>query len=106
MLNIQDIQHLCHDECIVITKHARIRLTERDISVAVVKHIIQTGKIIKQYENDKPFPSCLILGVSEQNRHLHIVVSIDNGYIYVITAYYPNEHEWEADYSARKERLL
>jgi hypothetical protein len=46
-----------------------------------------------------------LLGLSEQNKYAHIVASIDNGYLYVITAYYPDENDWEADLKTRKERL-
>ena len=65
---------------------------------------IETGEIIKQYEDDKPFPSCLILGISINNRYLHIVVSMDNNFIHLITAYYPNLEQWEPDYKTRKGR--
>lgn len=32
-------------------------------SDSIIKVIMQ-GEIIKQYEDDKPFPSCLLLGMS------------------------------------------
>ena len=105
MLDISDIRKLCHDESMAITKHANIRLTERGISKADVQNAIQTGEIIKQYEDDKPFPSCLLLGTTEQNHHIHVVTSIDNGYLYIITAYYPDENEWNPDFKTRKEKL-
>ena len=104
MLNISDLRSLCRNEKnIAVTKHAKSRLTERGISIGDIQNAIQTGEIIEQYENDKPFPSCLVLGTTEQNKYMHVVASIDNGYLYVITAYYPNENEWETDLKTRKE---
>ena len=104
MLNIDELRNLCRDECIAMTKHAKIRITERNITIDDIINGIKTGEIIKQYEDDTPFPSCLILGLTEQNTNIHIVASIDNGYLYVITAYHPDENDWEADYKTRKER--
>jgi len=102
MLNINDLRNLCHDKSIAITKHAKNRLTERNITVENIKNAVRTGEIIEQYENDKPFPSCLLLGQTEQNSHIHVVASIDNGFLYIITAYYPDENEWEIDLKTRK----
>ena len=103
LLRIDDIRNLCIDECIAMTKHAKSRLTERNISIEDIKNAVQTGEIIKQYEDDTPFPSCLLLGLTEQKSFIHIVASIDNGYLYIITAYYPNKNDWEDDYKTRKE---
>ena len=106
MLNIIDLQNQCHDRYIAITKHAKNRLQERIITVEDIKNAVQTGEIIKQYENDKPFPSCLLLGCSVQNKYIHVVASINNEYLYIITAYYSDESEWESDLKIRKERQL
>ena len=103
MLDIKDLRNLCLDKNIAITKHAKNRLIERNISLENIKNAIQTGEIIEQYENDKPFPSCLLLGETEQSKYIHIVVSIDGGFIYIITAYCPDENEWEVDLKTRKE---
>jgi adenine deaminase len=104
LFGIGDFQMLCHDESMAITKHANTRLAERGISKADVQNAIQTGEIIKRYEDDKPFPSCLILGTTEQNCYIHIVASIDSGYLYIITAYHPDKNEWENDFKTRKGR--
>lgn len=91
-------------EKIALTKHAKERLTERNITVADIVSGIETGEIIKQYEDDKPLPSCLILGSTVNQRFVHIVVSNDTDYIYLITAYYPDTEQWEADFKTRKGR--
>ena len=91
-------------ENIAITKHARKRLDERGITVVDILNGIKSGVIIKQYEDDKPFPSCLILGKSAEDKYIHIVVSHDNEFIYLITAYYPNSEQWENNFKIRKEQ--
>ncbi|MCL2089068.1 MAG: DUF4258 domain-containing protein [Oscillospiraceae bacterium] len=101
--DIETMRNLCHDKNIAITKHARIRLLERNINVEDIKNAIMTGEIIKQYENDKPFPSCLLLGLAMNNKHIHVVVGVDSDYMYIITAYYPDKDEWKEDLKERKE---
>ena len=104
MIDIETLKSLNNLKQIAITEHARIRLVERGILTDDIMSCIASGEIIKQYEDDKPFPSCLILGTSTHNTALHIVVSTDNEYIYLITAYYPDNTKWEADFKTRKER--
>lgn len=87
---------------IAVTKHAKERLLERNITIADIINGIATGEIIKQYEDDKPLPSCLILGSSVKNMYIHIVVSHDDEYIYLITAYFPDSEKWENDFKTRK----
>lgn len=91
-------------EHIAITKHAKDRLVERDIKVDDIRQCINTGEIIKQYEDDKPLPSCLILGKSMNDNYMHIVVSRSEDFIYLITAYFPDSSQWETDLKTRKER--
>ena len=102
MLDINELRHLCHDKNIAITKHANNRLKERDISIDDIKYAIQSGEIIRQYEDDKPSPSCLILGVAESNIRIHVVASMDADVLYIITAYYPDSDEWESDLKTRR----
>lgn len=104
MVNIETIKQMNKPEKIALTKHAKERLVERNITIADIIKCIATGEIIKQYEDDKPLPSCLILGHSVNNTYIHIVVSNDEKYIYLITAYYPNPEQWESDFKTRKER--
>ncbi len=102
MVTIEQLKTLNIPENIAITEHARIRLYERKISIDDIVNGINTGEIMKQYEDDKPLPSCLILGFSVKSEYIHIVVSCDTDFIYLITAYFPDPDIWEADFKARK----
>lgn len=104
MIDIGQLRALNRPEQIAITEHARRRLMERGISVNDIIRCIDTGEIITQYEDDKPFPSCLILGTAIDGEHIHVVVSHDRGWIYLITAYRPDPGVWEPDFKTRKER--
>lgn len=103
-LNIHNLRKLCLDDNIVMTAHVVRRCYERNIEPESIIKTIMQGEIIKQYEDDKPHPSCLILGKDNDNKYLHVVVASDDACIQIITAYYPNCDEWETDFRTRKGR--
>ena len=105
-MEIEKFKNLCTDETIAITQHANRRFNERGISLDDIESAIFSGKIIEEYPNDKPLPSCLIFGKSAKNLPLHIVASIDEEFLYIITAYYPSSEKWENDFMTRKEKFL
>lgn len=103
MLSIEEFQRIDRAESIVITQHSRKRMSERGIVLADVMGTIKNGEIIEQYPDDFPFPSCLILGSTNDSRPLHVVASVNEDMIYLITAYFPDAESWEADMKTRKD---
>ena len=99
MLDLCEIRNICNDDTIILTQHSKNRCIERGIAFDDIKNTILNGEIIKQYEDDKPFPSCLVLGLSLKNKFLHVVLSTD---IYIITAYYPSLSEWYEGFKVRR----
>ncbi|MCQ2465391.1 MAG: DUF4258 domain-containing protein [Oscillospiraceae bacterium] len=102
MINIEDLKKLNSAEHYAVTEHAKSRLAERRIKLKDVINCVENGEIIEQYETDKPLQSCLVLGLSIENKYLHVVVSHDDEFIYLITAYYPNLNKWNPDYKTRR----
>ena len=102
MYLIEQFREINRPENMVITQHSRKRFSERGIGILDVVNAINTGEIIEDYPDDYPFPSCLILGKSGE-RVIHIVASIDESMIYLITAYVPEPQNWEEDWKTRKE---
>ena len=86
------------------TNHCLNRLNQRDISISEVKEAINNGRIIEYYYDDYPYPSCLILGYTFNNRILHIVCGISDSIVHMITAYYPNSSKWEKDMKTRRKK--
>jgi len=75
---------------------------ERGIKYGDIKNAILTGEIIEEYPTDYPYQSCLLLGTSISDRHLHVVAGIGDGKLWIITTYYPSLEKWESDYRTRK----
>ena len=103
MLSIEDFQRVNRAENIVITQHSRKRMAERGIALADVRNAVENGEIIEQYPDDFPFPSCLIFGKAKDSKALHVVASVNEDMIYLITAYHPDAESWEADMKTRKD---
>ena len=82
-----------------------IRLLQRNINQEDVENAILTGEIIEEYENDYPYPSCLVYGINLNNRVLHVVCGIGNDELWIITAYYPDISNWNEDLKKRKEKF-
>ena len=104
MLEINEFQKMNRLETIAITKHGKDRLEERGIGVEDIINGISSGEIIKQYEDDKPLPSCLVLGKDLNSKPCHMVLSHDDNFVYLITAYYPSLALWSDDFRIRKEK--
>jgi hypothetical protein len=85
-----------------LTVHAFERCVERDISPNELKEVILLGEIIERYPEDKYGPSCLIWGITEKRRILHVQCSVNPAWI--ITAYDPtlNPEEWNANFKRRR----
>ena len=101
MLKIDAIKHACAIDTTAFTAHARKRMKERNIKYENIASSVDNGEIIEQYIDDKPFPSCLILGFSN-NEPLHVVLSLNNGILWIITTYTPTLEKWENDFKTRK----
>ena len=65
---------------LIFRQHAVRRMFERSISIAEVKSALASGRIIEDYPDDTPYPSCLWLGYAGR-RPLHIVYADNAGRI-------------------------
>lgn len=102
-LSIEDLRKLSREGNIKWTKHVVKRLQERLIYKEDVYNVIYHGKIIEQYPDSFPEPSCLISGKDLKNNPLHVVVGADGLILTVITAYEPTLDKFENDFETRKE---
>lgn len=103
-LDILELRKLCIPKNIRITLHAAKRLEQRRIFLKDVIACIMNGEIIEQYPDDYPYPSCLILGMSIEDKYLHVVIGNHESDLFLITAYFPSFDKWESDFKTRKEQ--
>lgn len=102
-MNIEDIRRRILSGHYLISFTHTEKLRRRKISLTTIEDAIRTGTIIEAYPNDPRGPSCLMHGLTEEGRPLHVVCGrIDREEIFIITAYEPNLEEWEPDWRTRK----
>jgi hypothetical protein len=100
-IELEALRELSRKNKIKWTLHALKRIRERKISANAVVSALVTGVIIERYQDDKPFPSCLILSMVDGSP-LHVVASSDGESVFIITTYIPTLDEWENDFKTRK----
>lgn len=84
-------------------KHVLQKLAERGIQQQAIRDVLLQGERIRDYGDDKPFPSALFLGYVS-GKPFHVVAACDetNRQVFVITAYEPSLEIFEADYRAKR----
>ena len=84
-------------------RHVLQKLAERGMQQQAIRDVLINGERIRDYEQDRPFPSALFLGYI-CGKPLHVVASCDetNRQAFVITAYEPSLDVFESDYRTRK----
>ena len=88
---------------IVLSRHARQRLFERGVPVEAVTRIVEKGRTILRYDDDKPYPSRLMLGYDgERPIHVLIAENAEANETIVITIYEPSPDLWLPGWTQKK----
>jgi len=103
-MTIELLKMLYEKDAVFFTQHVIERCKQRNIHPGQIRTAILSGEIIKDYPDDTPYPSCLILGYPDADTPLHIVVGTNGESARIITAYYPDPDKWESDMKTRKEQ--
>lgn len=100
--NMDDIKEALKKDKIKWSGHILTRIQQRGIKVKDIINCLLNGEIIEQYKDDYPYPSCLILGHTVDNRSIHVVCALEEDNLWMITAYYPSKSEWLDDLKTRR----
>ena len=98
------IRNHCAKKAFRYTQHFMQRIIQRRITIEDVETALANGKIIEDYPDDYPYPSCLVLGYTINNKPLHVVCGITPDELFLITAYRPDASIWSADFTTRTTR--
>ncbi len=88
---------------VIYRRHALQRMIERSIPRAAVLAALAGGEVIREYPEDHPFASRLLLAWHD-GEPLHVVAARDVAAAveYVITVYRPDPAEWTADFRRKQ----
>ncbi len=87
---------------LIFSGHALRRMFERNIGKDEVVAAVADGEVILEYPEDQPYPSVLILALTE-SVPLHVLVARDEQDIcYIVTSYRPDASLWQNDFKKRR----
>ena len=104
MIDIIDLRKYYESDNVLISDHAAIRFRQRGLKVKDIRCAVNNGEIIEQYPEDFPFPSCLVLGKTTDEKFIHVVMSDEGKMSRIITAHYPDPEKWDSQFKVRKEQ--
>ncbi len=87
-------------ECatIMISVHALKRFDERGFKAVDIERVVREGEIIRDYKDDRPWPSYLVCGrIGERVVHVVVARNSSDATCVVVTAYEPTAANWEHD---------
>jgi len=60
--------------------------------------------IVEEYPEDRPYPSVLVLGRTQEGRPVHVVCAYvpEEDQLIVITVYEPDPNRWDEDFRQRR----
>lgn len=89
----------------IFRAHSLEKLYQRNITFDELKEIENNLQVVEEYKDDKPFPSCLILGFTKSDRPIHLVFAINEieKVVIIITVYQPDENKWVDNFKRRKQ---
>lgn len=99
---IDELREKFLDDRFEFSKHAVDQSIIREITVREIRNVVSVGEVIEDYPDDKYGPSCLIFGMTNKKRPIHIQCSYPSrSIIKVITVYEPDPEKW-IDFKIRR----
>ena len=95
-MNMENIINAIRNNRVRITDHADEEAFADELTYEEIYSSVIQGKIIENYPDDKPYPSCLILGRNFSGEPIHSVWAYNPGTLWVIliTVYRPDPARW------------
>ncbi|HIC91819.1 MAG TPA: DUF4258 domain-containing protein [Syntrophaceae bacterium] len=95
-MKIESIIESIHANRVRITDHADEEAHNEGLSFEEIFASVSTGEIIEQYLDDRPYPSCLILGKNLKHEPIHSVWAYNpiTQASVLITVYRPDPNKW------------
>ena len=96
-IKLGDIINAIQADRVRISDHAKDEAKEDSLLLEdIFFSVCEQGAIIEQYPSDKPFPSCLILGKTQEGRPVHSVWAYqsEKKKAILITVYVPDPQRW------------
>jgi len=77
-----------------VTQHAQQEMVEEEIRLDEVLGTLQRGEILEHYPEHRRGACCLVNGLTDTGRPLHIVCTTAQPLLILITVYEPRPPKW------------
>ena len=96
MMNKSELVEAIEDQRVLVTNHAAREAREDRLKIDALLAAAKTGDIIEDYPDDRPCPSCLVLGFIGDETPVHSVWGYDREkkVAILITVYRPDPNRW------------
>ncbi len=95
-MNIENIINSIRNSRVRITDHADEEAVDDNLTNEEIYSSVVQGEVIEDYPNDKPYPSCLVLGRDVSGEPIHSVWAYnpENLWSVLVTVYRPDPRRW------------
>lgn len=97
-----EIKKKFKEKKVTFSNHAKKRIDERKVLISEIERVVLNGEIIEEYPEDKPYPSCLILGYIRNNEPLYVLCALSKVAI-IVTIHWFDPEKW-INHKTRKKR--
>lgn len=96
MIQLADIIGAIQRDNVRISDHADEEAVADRLKLDDIYVSVEHGEIIKQYPDDKPYPSCLVLGKTNTGEPVHSVWAYNGStrWTVLVTVYRPDPALW------------
>lgn len=101
---LEQIRAQAQAENVRITIHAQQEMVDEDISLDQVLQVIATGQILENYPHHRRGACCLVNGLTQNGRPLHVICTTAQPVLILITAYEPKPPKWVTPTQRGRER--
>jgi len=81
-------------ENVRLTLHAHQEMAEERITLDELLEALNRGQILENYPVHRRGACCLLHGVTDTGRHLHVVCTTERPALIIITVYEPGPPKW------------
>jgi Domain of unknown function (DUF4258) len=74
--------------------HAEVAMLKRGVSIDDIAGAVANGQILEDYPASNEWACCLLYGVTDGGRRLHIVCTTARAELSIITVYEPMPPKW------------
>lgn len=95
-MDLKDLVTSISKSQVRITDHADEEAVEDKLTYEEIYYSVMHGEIIENYPDDRPYPSCLVMGKNFSGDAIHSVWAYnpENRWAVLITVYRPDPDRW------------